>query len=184
MNKPRPFLLAMVQMHVEGGKKEQNIAHAGDLIAEAAAAGAELALLPECLDLGWCHPTSAREAEPIPAGASFKALARAAETNRIALCAGLTEEAEGEVYNTAVYITSKGEPAGIHRKINELDIGLPFYSLGDRLNVIETEFGKAGIIICADAFAEDRVLTRSLGYMGADFILSPSAWAVPADHDN
>jgi predicted amidohydrolase len=39
-------------------------------------------------------------------------------------------------------------------------------------------------MICADGFAEGQVLARSLGYMGAEVILSPSAWAVPADHDN
>jgi len=39
-------------------------------------------------------------------------------------------------------------------------------------------------MICADAFAKDHVLSRSLGYMGADIIISPCAWAVPADHDN
>ena len=39
-------------------------------------------------------------------------------------------------------------------------------------------------MICADANARDHVLTRSLAYMGADVILSPSSWAVPADHDN
>ena len=33
-------------------------------------------------------------------------------------------------------------------------------------------------------FARDRVISRSLCYMGADIILSPSSWAVPADHDN
>jgi predicted amidohydrolase len=41
-----------------------------------------------------------------------------------------------------------------------------------------------GLMICADAFAAGQVITRTLGYMGADIILSPSAWAVPADHDN
>jgi predicted amidohydrolase len=40
------------------------------------------------------------------------------------------------------------------------------------------------LLICADAFAEEQVLSRSLGYMGADMILSPSSWAVRPDHDN
>ncbi|MCJ8328388.1 MAG: carbon-nitrogen hydrolase family protein, partial [Lentisphaeria bacterium] len=71
-----------------------------------------------------------------------------------------------------------------HRKLNELDIGHEYYAQGDRLNVAETEFGTFGLMICADGFAKDNVISRSLCYMGADIILSPSAWAVPADHDN
>ena len=39
-------------------------------------------------------------------------------------------------------------------------------------------------MICADAFARGQVVSRTLGLMGADIILSPCAWAVPADHDN
>lgn len=35
-----------------------------------------------------------------------------------------------------------------------------------------------------DAFAKDDVITRSLGYMSADVMLSPSSWAVPSDFDN
>ena len=39
-------------------------------------------------------------------------------------------------------------------------------------------------MICADAQAKDFALTKSLCQMGADIILSPCSWAVPADHDN
>ncbi len=60
-----PFKLALIQMHVEGGDKKRNLNHAVELIAEAAANGAQVALLPECLDLGWTHPSSLTEAEPI-----------------------------------------------------------------------------------------------------------------------
>jgi predicted amidohydrolase len=38
-------------------------------------------------------------------------------------------------------------------------------------------------MICADGFAEGEILSRSLGWMGAEIIFSPCAWAVPADHD-
>jgi predicted amidohydrolase len=39
-------------------------------------------------------------------------------------------------------------------------------------------------MICADAFARGQVLARSLALMGTEVILSPCAWAVPADHDS
>jgi predicted amidohydrolase len=93
-------------------------------------------------------------------------------------------ERDGErVYNAAVLVDPRGRLLLRHRKLNELDIGHAFYALGDGLAVADTEHGRIGLMICADAFAPDRVIARTLGAMGAELILSPSAWAVPADHD-
>src|SRR5207237_1769405 len=50
--------------------------------------------------------------------------------------------------------------------------------------VASTPVATFGVMICADAFAPGQVLARSLACMGADVILSPCAWAVPANHDN
>ena len=94
------------------------------------------------------------------------------------------ERAGDQVFNSAVIIDRQGKLLLLHRKLNELTIGHEFYAQGDRLNVCHTELGTLGLMICADGFAQDQVLARALGYMGADVILSPSAWAVPADHDN
>jgi len=70
-----------------------------------------------------------------------------------------------------------------HRKINELDIALDLYSIGDRLGVVETEFGTIGLAICADNFSNSLAIGHVLCRMGAQLILSPSAWAVDANHD-
>jgi len=178
------FKLALIQMSVESGNKKRNLAHAEELIEDAAVNGADLALLPEAMDLGWTHPSSQTDAEPIPEGESYKRLARAALEHGIYVCSGLTEKTRGVIFNSAVIIGRQGSLLCLHRKINELTIGHEYYGQGDRLNVVHTEIGKLGLMICADGFAKDRVLSRSLCYMGADVILSPSAWAVPSDHDN
>lgn len=178
------FKLAMVQMLVNGGEREENIRHAVEMIERAAAQGADIALLPECLDLGWTHPSSSLLSDTIPEGESCKALRKAAAENNIHVCAGITERDGDRVYNAAVFIDDKGKVILQHRKINELDIGRDNYSNGDRLNVIDTPFGRIGLMICADGFAEGNVLSRSLCLMGADIILSPCAWAVKDNHDN
>ena len=180
----KKFKLALVQMEVRGGDKAWNIRHAVELISEAASNGADVALLPECMDLGWTHPASFKEAEAIPEGQPCQSLIKAAKQNAIYVCAGLTEKCDDKVYNSAVIIDKQGELLCKHRKLNELDIGHEYYAQGDRLNVAETEYGTFGLMICADGFAKDYVLSRSLCYMGADVILSPGAWAVPGDHDN
>ncbi len=81
-------------------------------------------------------------------------------------------------------INPEGDLLIKHRKLNELALAHDLYDQGDRLNVVHTELGTLGLLICADANAAEYTLSKSLGYMGADIILSPSAWAVPPDHDN
>ena len=178
------FKVAMVQMLVEGGQLASNLHRAEQRIAEAARLGADLALLPETLDLGWTDPSSLRLAEPIPGGEPFQRLAAAAKQAGIYVCAGLTERDQQQVYNAAVLLSPAGELLIKHRKLNELDIGHEYYAQGDGLHVAHTPHGTLGLMICADAKAKDNVLSRALCYMGADLILSPSAWAKPADHDN
>lgn len=171
-------------MRVNGGAKAANLAHALELINEAVENGAEFVLLPECMDLGWTHPSALELAEPIPDGQTCQALSKSAKDHGVYLCAGLTERAGDQVYNAAIIIDQQGEVILKHRKLNELEIGHAYYAQGDRLNVVETEFGTFGLMICADGFANGTVLARSLCYMGADVILSPCAWARPAEHDN
>jgi len=100
------------------------------------------------------------------------------------VCAGLIERASEKIFNAAVLIDSTGEVLIHHRKIHELEIAHDLYSHGDRLSVAETKFGKIGVMICADGFAPGQSISRTLALMGAQIILSPCAWAVPADHDN
>jgi len=177
------FRLALVQMRVDGGRKEENLSRAEERIAEAAQGGARIVLLPEALTLGWTHPSARHEAEPIPEGGSFQRLRECARRHSVYVCAGLVERDGHWIFNTAVLVGPAGELLLQHRKINELEIGHACYDLGDRLQVVATPLGTFGLMICADAFARGQVLARSLALMGADMILSPCAWAVPADHD-
>ncbi len=50
--------------------------------------------------------------------------------------------------------------------------------------VTETELGTVGLATCADNFGSSLAIGHVLARMGAKLILSPSAWAVDADHDN
>lgn len=175
--------IGMGQMRVEGGALEANLARACAMIGNAAHAGCDVVVLPECLDAGWTHPASRDIARRVP-GPSADRLRDAARTHGIVVAAGLTEDALGAIYNTAILINTDGDILLKHRKINILDIARDLYSVGDRLGVARTPFGTVGLLICADNFPESLELGHSLARMGAGLILSPCAWAVPADHDN
>lgn len=179
-----PFNLAVIQMYVEPGRLEKNLDHAEELIREAAAGNADVVLLPEVMDLGWTHPSAKELAGDIPEGETCQRLCRAALENNVFVCAGIVERDENAIYNAAVIIDNKGNVILKHRKLNELDIAHDLYSQGDRLGTCLTPWGRFGLMICADANAKGLVISRSLCYMNADVILSPSSWAVPPDHNN
>lgn len=180
---PIPFPLAMAQMWVTAGDLPGNLDRARQRIAEAAARGARIVLLPEAMDLGWTDPSAADHASPIPDGAACQALRRAAQAHRIWVCAGITERDGTRVFNAAVLIADTGAVVLHHRKINELEFAHALYARGDRVAVADTPFGRIGILICADAFVPGHPISRTLGLLGAQIILSPCAWAVPAGYD-
>lgn len=167
------------QLLVEGGEPERNMDRAKGLILKASDASCDLILLPETLDLAWTHPSVFDESEPIPGIRSdyFCALAK---EHKIWICLGLTELEKDKRFNTSILISNQGEIIHKHRKINLLEVEFPFYEVGNQLSVCETPFGKIGINICADNYADALCLGHSLARMGAQLILAPSSWTV--DH--
>lgn len=177
------YPVCMAQILVEGGKPQANLNRAVNAIQKAASQGCKLVVLPECLDLAWGHPCARELAQPIP-GPNTERLIQAARQHNIYVAAGLVERAEDRLYNAAVLISPMGRILLHHRKINELDIVLDLYSVGDRLGVAETELGTIGLDICADNFSSSLAIGHVLARMGAQVIVSPSAWAMEAEHDN
>jgi predicted amidohydrolase len=176
--------LALIQMRVEPGARSDNLRRAAALVAEAASAGAKVAVLPEAMPVGWTDSSFEAFADEIPHGEICTMLGRLAKIHSIYLCAGLVERAAGAIYNSAVLIGPDDRVCLHHRKIYELEIAHHCYAPGDRLGVVDTPLGRIGVMICADAFAPGQVISRTLGLMGAEIILSPCAWAVPPEHDN
>jgi predicted amidohydrolase len=175
--------IGLAQMLVEGGKPDANMGRAVAMVKRAAAEGCRLVVLPECLDLGWTDPSARELAEPIP-GARSATLVDAATEHKLYIAAGIVERDGDHLYNAALLIAPTGEILLHHRKINELDIGRELYTTGTSVTVTDTDLGRIGIAICADNYWDSRAIGHVLCRMGAQLILSPSAWAVPADHDN
>ena len=182
MSIERTLRVGMGQTLVEGGRPDENLVRAEAMIGRAAAAGCRIVVLPECLDFGWTDPSATDGAQPIP-GPHSDRLAAAAQANDIHVVAGLVERAGDRLYNAALLIDPEGRTLWHHRKLNELDIGRALYDTGDRLGIVETELGTIGVCICADNYWDSRAVGHVLCRMGAQLILSPSAWAVAPDHD-
>ncbi|MCW5963386.1 MAG: carbon-nitrogen hydrolase family protein [Bryobacterales bacterium] len=175
--------IAMAQILVEGGQPENNLARAAAAIRDAASRGCHIVVLPECLNLGWTHPSARELAMPL-AGEHSEALAQAARDAEIWVVAGLVERAGDEIFNSAVLLSPAGKMVLRQRKLNELTLAHDLYSLGTSVRVADTPLGRIGLLICADLFPDCLEYGRALGRMGCQLLLSPCAWAVPADHDN
>jgi len=108
----KPFKLAMAQMRVVGGELETNLAHAAEMIEEAAKQGAQVVLLPEAMDLGWTDPSALTMAKK----------------HQIYVCSGLTEKDGEKVYNSV-----DREPPGTITGIswNRLPNINPVYTVGN-----------------------------------------------------
>lgn len=169
--------LGMGQLLVEGGEPERNLERVERMALQAVDEGCDLLLLPECLDLGWTHPSCFNEAEPIP-GPQSDNIAAVAKKNGLFICCGLTEKDGDRIYNTAILTDDQGEILLKYRKINVLDVALPMYAVGDRLGVVDTKFGRIGLNICSDNYDDALDIGFVLGRMGAQLILSPSSWTV------
>ncbi len=169
--------IGMGQLLVEGGEPERNLKRAGEMIAQAVRQGCDLVLLPETLDFGWTHPSALAECRPIPGPFSELLTGWAAE-HKIFVCAGLTEQAEGKRYNAAIFIDPQGKILLKYHKINLLSVEQPFYEIGSHLEVVETRFGKIGVNICADNYADGLPIGHTLARMGAQVLISPSSWTV------
>ena len=160
------FKVAMGQMRVEPGRPVENMERAENMIRSAGRAGCRLIVLPECLDVGWTHPSARQLASPIP-GERSESLLAAARDAGIFVVAGLTERFDEEIYNSAVLLSPDGRIVLRHRKINELDIATSLYATGTGLGVAHTPIGTVGLAICADNFPESLVFGHSLARMGA-----------------
>lgn len=174
--------VAMAQMKVVGGAYKQNMNRAVSMVTTASENKCDIVILPECSDLGWTFPDAPKLALSIP-GKFSNILCKCAYDLKIHIVAGLTENDDGNIYNSAVLISPEGEILLKHRKINILEIAQNIYSTGNSLSVTDTVLGKIGINICADNFPNSLALGHSLFRMGADMLLSPTSWAVKTDEE-
>jgi predicted amidohydrolase len=165
------------QIHLEMGDKDANVTELFHAVDEAAKAGCDVLVLPECPLAGWLSPSARNAAEQIPGPLTHR-FVEAARKHQMAIVTGIEEREGSRVYNSAVFIDRHGEILARHRKINELEIGLEVYSRGTALSVFSFEGRTVALNICADSWTP--VMTDALYEMGARILFSPCAWAVEA----
>jgi predicted amidohydrolase len=176
--------IASAQTLVIGGDPTGNLARALNAVAEAKLLGADFVVLPECSNFGWTDESALTQAVAIDIDRFVLELRSAAKTHQLYIAVGFVERVGSELFNSAVLIDAGGQIVIHHQKVNELGFAKELYSTGTTVSTAETPFGTIGLMICADALEESDQVIERLVAAGAEVILSPSAWAVPPEHNN
>lgn len=169
--------LACAQLTLSVGDPEGNRAAAREAIERAAAAGAEVVVLPELTNSGYvfrdpAEPASLAEPLDGPTVADWSALAR---RHRMIVVGGLCErDAEGRTRNSAVLVDPTG-PRAVCRKAHLFGAEREFFVPGDEPPpVVDTAVGRIGLLVCYDQEFPEYV--RTLALRDADLLCVPVNW--------
>jgi len=155
--------VAAIQMS-SGDDVAENLAAVDALVADAAADGCVMAVLPENFALMPKKSRDKAQHAETPGNGPIQAhLADCARRNRLWIVAGslpLASPEEGRVYGASVVFDARGEVRAVYRKIHLFDVDLAaagesyresnsMYP-GDEPVLVETPLGKLGLCICYD----------------------------------
>jgi predicted amidohydrolase len=180
--------VAAAQHESRAGSPEDNLERALALLEQAAAAGAQLVVFPECNLTGYGHETAAAcaaSALTLDAPALASVSERCTELGVNAVV-GFVERDGSDMYNSAALIDDRGELRSVIRKLHLPCLGVDrFVSQGDREpEVVETSAGRVSMLICADMIFPEAARVAVL--KGADIVAIsacvPKGIGVYADH--
>ena len=173
--------------------KDANLARADALTRRAAAAGADLVVLPEKWSILGRPEAMHAGAESLDGPALSWARATARELGIDLVAGSIAERVEGQekTANTSVHIGPDGEDRATYRKVHMFDVEVEgrryeesaTEAPGDELVVTESADGvPLGMSICYDLrFPE---LFRILAVRGAKILLVPSAFTLATTRDH
>ena len=185
-----PFSVAAVQM-TSGVDVAANLVRARELLGEAAARGARLAVLPENFALMAQHSEQRRAiAEADGDGPIQQMLAASAREHGLTVVGGtipLQVPGERRVAPASLVYGPDGQRIGRYDKIHLFDVDVPGATESHRESagmvpgrepgVFDTPAGRIGVAVCYDLrFPE---LFRRLGELGADYFVVSAAFTVP-----
>ncbi len=174
--------VAACQIDPQLGEVDRNLERIERAVAEAAAAGAVLAVLPEAAVTGYAF-ASLDEALPVARRAGAVAADRlgalAAQHGMTLICGTLEAQGE-EIFNAALLLTADGRHF-TYRKMHLPYLGIDRFATPgpDAPSVVEVNGLRIGVLICYDLrFPE---AARMCALDGADLIALPTNWPVGVD---
>ncbi|QDV05108.1 Aliphatic nitrilase [Planctomycetes bacterium Poly30] len=175
---PETLRIASCQILVDGDP-DAALERIDAALSMAAADGAQIACFPEACLLGWVNPEAHERAGTLD-GPTVERLRGLSRQHGIMMAVGLAERSAAGLHNSAVLIDRDGALLLVHRKVNIMR-GLmePEYEPGPgaAASVVETRYGRIGLLICADTF--EAPLVDEIARSRPDLVLVPYGWAAP-----
>jgi 5-aminopentanamidase len=176
-----PTKIAVAQLAIAVAEPDANRKAAADAVAEAAAAGAKLVVLPELCDSGYVFAPEDPVAEarglaaPAEGNPTLRQWRELAAEHDLVIVGGFCELGDdGLLYNSAALVDATGTRA-VYRKAHLWDSEKLVFTPGDGPPpVIDTEVGRVGVMVCYDL--EFPEWTRLAALDGADVIAAPVNW--------
>lgn len=171
--------ISLGQFDVTLGEPQKNLAKVEAMTAEAARRGSDVVVFPELWSTGYDLENAAVHATPIDQGI-FQEVANLARKHRIHILGSCLSLMGPATYgNTAVLCDRQGEALASYSKIHlfRLMDEEKYLMAGNKLSLVHTNWGIAGLTICYDLrFPE---LFRSYALEGASIVFVPSEWPHP-----
>jgi N-carbamoylputrescine amidase len=173
--------LAVVQLSM-GDDVDANIGRASQLVAEAAARGAQIVLLPELFASRYFPRETAAAsfelAEPTEQSRVVQAMRLLAATYKLVIPVSYFERDGDRFYNSVVVFDADGAELGRYRKSHIPDgpgyEEKHFFQPGDTgFRTFQSRYGRIGVAICWDQWFPE--CARAMALMGADLLLYPTA---------
>ena len=172
----RPVRIAVAQYEPRIGDVDGNRAEAVRWASEAAAAGADVIVLPELASSGYVFADESeaqRAAESAEDGPMVAALHEVCAERGCHIAVGLDERDGSSRHNSAVLIGPGGTLA-TYRKLHLYYDEQSWFEPGADLPVVDTPIGRIGLIICFDLWFPEPA--RALALAGAEIIAVPTNW--------
>ncbi|MCP4261889.1 MAG: carbon-nitrogen hydrolase family protein [Planctomycetes bacterium] len=171
--------VAMCQIFSLDGDRDGNFVRIENAVLQAKDAGAEIICFPETIILGWINSDAHKRAYPIP-GKDSGRLCKLAIDYKSYLCVGLAEKDGSDLYDSVILIDDNGQILLEHRKINLLsELMSPPYTAGKNVDVVETRYGRIGLLICADTHKDE--ILNCMATLKPDLLLIPFGYAAEED---
>lgn len=177
--------ISLAQMDVVLGEPETNLETVRLMAAEAARRGSQVLVLPELWSTGYDLENAAKHATGVHEGifTQVREIAMHHELYVLGSCLSLLGDGRsgksGQYGNTAVLCNPQGEMMGQYSKVHlfRLMQEEQYLTAGERLALVDSEWGKLGLAICYDLrFPE---LFRRYALDGAKVVFLPSEWPHP-----
>lgn len=182
MPNTRTIKIALGQFTVAQGDTRKNLNRMMEMTDQAAQAGADLIVFPELAYTGYYLESLdfQRLAEPQD-GPFVQQLRQKAREKRIHIIAGYPEATEipGRIYNSAIFVDDEGNILDNMRKVYAWGQEKLKFREGHRYPVVNTKFGKVGMLICYDVELPEPSRIEAL--KGAQIIVDCSVWGIPAE---